>query len=79
MEAKKSDLSPSSIYEINADIAQLPPCPEKGLPKHLNFTYWLALFKILQFHVSRIPTQQAPIRREILKTDPSEYEKTVAE
>jgi len=41
-----------------------------GRPQVLNFDYWLALFKILNFHVNResheLRAKQAPIRRNCL-------------
>jgi hypothetical protein len=66
-------MSPEDIKTINADIAKLPECPEMGRPQVLNFDYWLALFKILNFHVNResflLREKHRPIRRNSLKNE----------
>lgn len=68
--AKENEISTENIAKINADIQGLPECPEMGRPQVLNFDYWLALFKILNFHVNResheLRAKQAPIRRNCL-------------
>jgi hypothetical protein len=47
---KLENISPEIIAKINADIENLPECPEIGHTQVLNFAYWLSLFKILNLN-----------------------------
>ena len=51
--ANENKLSNDTQAEIEKDIEKLPACVEKGRPMPLNFEYWLALFKILNYHVNK--------------------------
>lgn len=69
--AEENKLTAETSAGIAKDIAALPPCPEKGRPQILNFDFWLALFRCLQYHVNResffLRQQQKADRRKVLK------------
>lgn len=69
--ARENQISDETMKCITEEIAKLPECAEKGRPMVLNFPYWLALFKILNFNVNKesftLREAQKAKRRECLK------------